>query len=97
VLEAAHGDAVTAAGFDVHVYGHDHAEILSGIPVIANTDCAVGGVLFHPGDSFIVPKDPGAKLLLPVSAPWLRFADAAAHARECGRGRWLCDPRRRPE
>ena len=44
------------------------------------------GVLFHPGDSFTVPEDPVAKLLLPVSAPWLRFADAAACAREVAAG-----------
>jgi len=76
------GDAVTVAGFDVHVYGRDHAQILPDIPVIANTGFAVDGVIFHPGDSFTIPEEPTAKLLLPVSAPWLKFADAAAYARE---------------
>ncbi len=82
VHKVAHGDAVTAAGFDVHVYGRDHAQILPDIPVIANTGFAVDGVIFHPGDSFTIPEDPATKLLLPVSAPWLKFADAVAYARE---------------
>jgi L-ascorbate metabolism protein UlaG (beta-lactamase superfamily) len=82
VHQVGHGDVVTAAGFDVHVYGRDHAQILPDIPVIANTGFAVDGVIFHPGDSFTIPEDPVTKLLLPVSAPWLKFADAAAYARE---------------
>lgn len=82
VHEVSGGDAVTAAGFDVHVYGRDHAQILPDIPLVANTGFAVDGVIFHPGDSFTIPEETVAKLLLPVSAPWLKFADAAAYARE---------------
>ena len=77
-----HGDAFTAAGFDVHVYGSEHARIMPGIPVIANTGFAVDGAVFHPGDSFTVPEDHVPTLLLPVSAPWLKFAETAAYARE---------------
>jgi L-ascorbate metabolism protein UlaG (beta-lactamase superfamily) len=77
-----HGDAFTAAGFDVHAYGSEHATIMPGIPVIANTGFAVDGAVFHPGDSFTVPEDRVPTLLLPVSAPWLKFAETAAYARE---------------
>jgi L-ascorbate metabolism protein UlaG (beta-lactamase superfamily) len=77
-----HGDAFTAAGFDVHAYGSEHARIMPGIPVIANTGFAVDGAVFHPGDSFTVPEDRVPTLLLPVSAPWLKFAETAAYARE---------------
>jgi L-ascorbate metabolism protein UlaG (beta-lactamase superfamily) len=77
-----HGDTFTAAGFDVHVYGSEHALIMPGIPVVANTGFAVDGVVFHPGDSFTVPEDHVPTLLLPVSAPWLKFAETAAYARE---------------
>ena len=77
-----HGDTFTAAGFDVHVYGSEHARIMPGIPVIANTGFAVDGAVFHPGDSFTVPEDHVPTLLLPVSAPWLKFAETAAYARE---------------
>jgi hypothetical protein len=38
--------------------------------------------VFHPGDSFTVPEDHVPTLLLPVSAPWLKFAETAAYARE---------------
>jgi L-ascorbate metabolism protein UlaG (beta-lactamase superfamily) len=82
VHEVAHGDTFDAAGFDVHVYGRDHARIVPEIPVIANTGFLVDGMVFHPGDSFTVPEDKVSTLLVPVSAPWLRFADAAAYIKE---------------
>jgi L-ascorbate metabolism protein UlaG (beta-lactamase superfamily) len=81
VHAVAHGDVVTAAGFDVHVYGRDHAVIAPGIPIVANTGFAVDGTIFHPGDSFTVPEDRVPTLLLPVSAPWLKFSEMADYAR----------------
>ena len=83
----AHGDVFTAAGFDVHAYGSEHAAIMPGLPVIANTGFAVDGTVFHPGDSFTLPEDDVPTLLLPVSAPWLKFAETAAYAREVGPAR----------
>jgi L-ascorbate metabolism protein UlaG (beta-lactamase superfamily) len=73
----AHGDTFSTAGFDVHVYGQDHALIMSKIPVIANTGFAVDGEVFHPGDSFTVPEETVPTLLVPVSAPWLKFGEVA--------------------
>jgi L-ascorbate metabolism protein UlaG (beta-lactamase superfamily) len=87
VHEVTHGDVVTAAGFDVHVYGQEHARILPGIPIIANTGFAVDGAVFHPGDSFTVPQDKVPTLLLPVSAPWLKISEAAAYAAAVGPAR----------
>jgi L-ascorbate metabolism protein UlaG (beta-lactamase superfamily) len=84
VHEVGHGDVLSAAGFDVHVYGRDHAQILPEVPIIANTGFAVDGTVFHPGDSLTVPEDQVPTLLLPVSAPWLKFAEAAAYVREVG-------------
>ena len=49
------GDAFTTAGFDVRVYGRDHAVIHPDLPVVPNIGFAVDGKLFHPGDSFTVP------------------------------------------
>jgi L-ascorbate metabolism protein UlaG (beta-lactamase superfamily) len=82
VTAVAHGDAITVAGFQVHVYGREHAVILSDIPVIANTGFAVDGEIFHPGDSFTVPEERVPTLLLPVSAPWLKFAEVVGYVRE---------------
>jgi L-ascorbate metabolism protein UlaG (beta-lactamase superfamily) len=75
VHETRHGDALSVAGFSVHVYGHDHALIHKDVPLVVNTGFLVDGELFHPGDSFTVPEEPVRTLLLPISAPWLKAAE----------------------
>jgi L-ascorbate metabolism protein UlaG (beta-lactamase superfamily) len=82
VHTVARGDTFTAAGFDVHVYGQEHAVIVPGMPDIANVCYLLDGEVFHPGDSFTVPDEPVGTLLLPASAPWLKFAEAAAYAKQ---------------
>ncbi len=88
-----HGDVFTAAGFDVHVYGSDHALIDASVPVIRNTGFAVDGRVFHPGDSFTVPEDRVPVLLVPVSAPWLKFSEVAGYIRTAApeRAYWIHD------
>jgi L-ascorbate metabolism protein UlaG (beta-lactamase superfamily) len=78
------GDNFTAAGFDVRVYGRDHAVVHQDLPVIPNIGFAVEGKLFHPGDSFTVPGEQIETLLLPVSAPWLKAAELFDYARTVG-------------
>jgi L-ascorbate metabolism protein UlaG (beta-lactamase superfamily) len=78
------GDAFTAAGFDVRVYGRDHAVIHPDLPVIPNIGFAVDGKLFHPGDSFTVPGEHVENLLLPISAPWLKASELVNYARTVG-------------
>ena len=75
VHQTRHGDALSVAGFDVHVYGQDHARIHQDIPLVVNTGFLVDGDLFHPGDSFTVPEDPVRTLLVPISAPWLKAGE----------------------
>jgi L-ascorbate metabolism protein UlaG (beta-lactamase superfamily) len=77
VHAVSHGDAFRAAGFDVQVYGRDHARIVPQMPVIANVGFGVDGRVFHPGDSFTVPEDTFPTVLVPVSAPWLKFSETA--------------------
>jgi L-ascorbate metabolism protein UlaG (beta-lactamase superfamily) len=79
-----HGDTFTAAGFGVHVYGHDHAQIYREIPIVLNTGFAVDGEVFHPGDSLTVPEERVATLLLPIVAPWLKTSEMIDYAREVG-------------
>jgi L-ascorbate metabolism protein UlaG (beta-lactamase superfamily) len=88
-----HGDAFTAAGFDVHVYGADHALVDTSIPIVPNTGFAVDGQVFHPGDSYTVPEGPVLTLLVPVSAPWLKFSELADYIRAVApeRGYWIHD------
>jgi L-ascorbate metabolism protein UlaG (beta-lactamase superfamily) len=76
------GDTFSAAGFDVHVYGEQHALIHRDVPVIANIGFLVDGTVFHPGDSFTVPEDDVPVLLVPVSAPWLKIAETIDYVRE---------------
>jgi L-ascorbate metabolism protein UlaG (beta-lactamase superfamily) len=88
-----HGDTFDAAGFDVHVYGSDHAYLDAGIPIVPNTGFGVDGEIFHPGDSFTVPEDKIPTLLVPVSGPWLKFSDIAGYIRAYApeRAYWIHD------
>lgn len=88
-----HGDALSITGYDVHVYGAEHARVDRAIPVVPNTGFLVDGLVFHPGDSFTVPEDPVRVLLVPVSGPWLKFGDVADYLRAVApeRGYWIHD------
>ncbi|HVB44531.1 MAG TPA: MBL fold metallo-hydrolase [Streptosporangiaceae bacterium] len=78
------GDAFTAAGFDVHVYGQLHAPVHPDLPVVPNIGFAVDGNVFHPGDAFTVPGERVQTLLLPISGPWLKASEMLAYARAVG-------------
>jgi L-ascorbate metabolism protein UlaG (beta-lactamase superfamily) len=82
VHEVGHGDAVEVAGFDVHVYGVDHALIHSDIPLVINTGFLVDSEVFHPGDSWTVPEEPVRTLLVPISAPWLKAGEMIDYFRQ---------------
>jgi hypothetical protein len=60
VHETRAGDVLSPAGFEVHVYGHDHALIHTDIP---------------PVDSCTVPQQPVRTLLVPIAGPWLKAGD----------------------
>jgi L-ascorbate metabolism protein UlaG (beta-lactamase superfamily) len=75
------GDAVTVAGFDVHVHGELHAEIHPDIPRILNVGFLVAGQVFHPGDALTVPDEPVSTLLLPMHAPWSKTGELIDYAR----------------
>jgi L-ascorbate metabolism protein UlaG (beta-lactamase superfamily) len=81
VHAVSHGDAFSAAGFDVRVYGREHALIHPDIPVVPNIGFAVNGKVFHPGDSFTIPDEPVDALLLPIGAPWLKASETFDFAR----------------
>ncbi len=68
-----HGDAFSAAGFDVQVHGELHAVIHPDIPRITNVGYLIdGGKVFHPGDALTVPDQAVETLMLPVMAPGAR-------------------------
>jgi L-ascorbate metabolism protein UlaG (beta-lactamase superfamily) len=80
------GDAFTAAGFEIQVYGAWHAVIHPDIPRITNIGFLVDGRVFHPGDALTVPDRPGLPgleaLLLPVHAPWSTIGHLVDYVRE---------------
>jgi L-ascorbate metabolism protein UlaG (beta-lactamase superfamily) len=76
-----HGDTFGAEGFDVAVYGQEHAVLHRDIPLVLNTGFAVDGTVFHPGDALTIPEDPVPVLLLPVNAPWLKLSEMIDYAR----------------
>jgi len=75
VTTVAAGQAFDAAGFDVRSFGGQHALIHPTIPVIPNVGYLVGGAVYHPGDSLIVPPVPIEVLLAPMHAPWSKTAE----------------------
>jgi L-ascorbate metabolism protein UlaG (beta-lactamase superfamily) len=70
------GDEFDAAGFTVRAVGGLHAEIYDGLPGCANIGYVIEGSLYHPGDSLFVPDAAVETLLVPISAPWLKLAEA---------------------
>jgi L-ascorbate metabolism protein UlaG (beta-lactamase superfamily) len=69
------GETFEVAGLAVQVVGGDHAEIYDGLPGCANIGFVIAGV-YHPGDALHVPDVEVETLLVPVSAPWLKLAEA---------------------
>ncbi|MFI8261907.1 MULTISPECIES: MBL fold metallo-hydrolase [unclassified Streptomyces] len=77
-----HGDAFSAAGFEVQVHGELHAVIHPDIPRVTNVGYLVDGSLFHPGDALTVPEAPVDTLMLPVHAPWNKVSEVIDYLRE---------------
>jgi L-ascorbate metabolism protein UlaG (beta-lactamase superfamily) len=71
------GEAFTAADFAVRTYGAWHAVIHPDLPPVPNLGFLVEESIYHPGDSFDVPDGVEIDtLFVPVTAPWLKAAEA---------------------
>ncbi|MCW2898034.1 MAG: Zn-dependent hydrolase of the beta-lactamase fold-like protein [Streptosporangiaceae bacterium] len=77
-----HGDAVTVAGFDVHVYGEKHEIVHPDVPPVDNIGFLIDGEVFHPGDAFTIPGVDLPTLCLPTNAPWMKAPEMFAYLRE---------------
>jgi L-ascorbate metabolism protein UlaG (beta-lactamase superfamily) len=85
VYAVAPGDTFVAAGMTVRAHGGRHAVIHPDIPRVVNIGFVIDtpdGPLYHPGDAFHVPDERIATLFVPVSAPWLKLAEAIDFTRE---------------
>ncbi len=81
-LVASPGTTLAIGDSTVGVFGGRHADIFDGFPGSGNVAYDIdGGAFFHPGDAFDVPPHPVDVLALPVSAPWLKLADAITYLR----------------
>ena len=70
------GDMFEAGGFSVRAVGGQHAEIYDGLPGCANLGYIIDDAVYHPGDSLFVPDAEVETLLVPVSGPWVKLAEA---------------------
>lgn len=76
IIATGAGEQFESAGFDVRTVGGQHALIHPQIPVVANTGYVLDGLVYHPGDSYIVPAGPAPHtLLVPLSAPWSKLSE----------------------
>ncbi|HEY3633362.1 MAG TPA: MBL fold metallo-hydrolase [Jatrophihabitantaceae bacterium] len=80
VVAVSPGETFTAGGFDVEVFGGQHAQLHPTVPVIQNNGYLIDGAVYHPGDSFIVPTKQSQLLLLPIMAPWSKTAEVVDFA-----------------
>ncbi|MFW6775967.1 MBL fold metallo-hydrolase [Nocardioides sp. CPCC 205120] len=74
------GERLDVAGFDVRVFGGDHAPIHQDMPPMANVGFLIEGVC-HPGDSYEHPPEQVDTLLLPTSGPWTSVGQAVDFVR----------------
>lgn len=71
-------EGIKIGEFSLEFFGGEHAVIATDIPVIANLGVMINDTLYYPGDSLITPEDRHVTVLaLPVSAPWMKFSEAA--------------------
>ncbi|MEU3453855.1 MBL fold metallo-hydrolase [Micromonospora sp. NPDC006766] len=76
LVVVAPGESFTAAGVPVRAYGGQHAVIHPDIPVIQNLGYLFNDVVYHPGDSLVVPDDVQVDTLFaPIHAPWSKFSE----------------------
>lgn len=69
------GEEFDAVGFGVSTLGGQHALIHPLVPIVSNIGYVVNGLLYHPGDSFIVPPTPVETVLVPIHAPWSKVGE----------------------
>ena len=70
------GETFTAAGVSVRTYGGRHAVIHPDIPVVDNLGYLINEIVYHPGDSLVVPDDVQVDTLFaPIHAPWSKFSE----------------------
>lgn len=70
------GETVSATPFSLEFFGGEHAVIHESYPDLANLGVMINDCVYYPGDSFTAPNRPVKVLALPVTAPWMKIAEA---------------------
>lgn len=70
------GEGFDVEGLPVSVHGGLHAPILPGGLREPNVGYLLGGRVYHPGDSLDPPEVEVDTLLVPISGPWMKLAEA---------------------
>jgi L-ascorbate metabolism protein UlaG (beta-lactamase superfamily) len=69
------GEEFSAGGLEVRTFGGQHALIHSSVPVVANVGYLIDGMIYHPGDSYVIPTVLPEVALIPINAPWAKIAE----------------------
>ena len=69
------GEEFSAGGLQVRTFGGQHALIHSSVPVVANVCYLIDGMVYHPGDSYVIPTVVPEVALIPINAPWAKIAE----------------------
>ncbi len=70
-------ESLQIGDFVVRFTGGTHAVIHHDVPAVDNIGVVVDeGELYYPGDSFTLPDCVVTTLALPISAPWMKVAEA---------------------
>lgn len=70
------GDSLSIGAFRLAFFGGGHALIHQSMPLIENVGVMIDGLVYYPGDSLDVPKQPVDTLALPAAAPWMKIGEA---------------------
>jgi L-ascorbate metabolism protein UlaG (beta-lactamase superfamily) len=81
VLTSSDRSELTIAGIDISVHTHAHATVYPGLLEAQNNCYLIGGRVWHPGDSFVLPPSDVDLVLVPAAAPWLKLSDAINYLR----------------
>lgn len=76
------GNNVHVGKFALSFIGGSHAPIDTSIAPITNLGIIIDDELYYPGDSFTLPGQFITTLALPISAPWVKFTEAANFLRD---------------
>jgi L-ascorbate metabolism protein UlaG (beta-lactamase superfamily) len=81
LIEATDGLTFSVGPVPVQVFLTGHAKIHPDMTMPDNAAYLIGGSVFHPGDTYLVPGVAVDTLLVPTSGPWTKLGEAVDFVR----------------